>query len=214
MALPEYVVWFRGRPACPCMVEWIPAYESVLIARGAIRECVDIAQLIGDAPASAGVHSKGGAIDIWQHEPVFQEVAREMGGAAWNRVWPDNEHTHIGLKDCPHNGPVAYQIAALADGYDGTGYLGRGAPDYGPGPRDLRTWREGIQWARQQEDDMPYTEKQLTAIMRGAVAAELDPLKAALKRRDDRLRALIKRKFKATDTDVDAILAELAQDEG
>jgi hypothetical protein len=63
------------------------------------------------------------------------------------------------LKGCPHNNPARYQIDALAAGYSGLGSGGRGSRDYGPGPRKLRTWREGIAWANKQlEDEMSYSD--------------------------------------------------------
>lgn len=30
-------VMFRGKPACECLAEWLPAYEAELIARGALK---------------------------------------------------------------------------------------------------------------------------------------------------------------------------------
>ena len=158
MTLPTYTVWFRGHPACPCLAEWLPVFEAELLRRGVIKHSIDIAQLIGGADASAGTHSMGGAFDIWQHDPVTVEVARQMGAATWARTtgsFANNRHTHGVLNECPHNGPARYQIGALAAGYDGLGYAGRGSSDPGPGPRLLRTWREGIAWAKQlQEEDM------------------------------------------------------------
>ena len=37
MTLPTYTVWFRGRPACPCLAEWLPVFEAELIRRGVIK---------------------------------------------------------------------------------------------------------------------------------------------------------------------------------
>lgn len=173
---PNYTIWFRGKPACPCLAKWIPAYEAELIRRGAIKEAVDIAQLIGDAPASAGVHASGGCGDIWQTGDVFQLVGREMGAAFFVRMWTGNVHSHFVLNGCPHNTPARYQITALAAGFDGTGYLGRGAPDTGPGPRVLRTWREGIEWAENlqaKEWDEMATEAELRKIIREELDAVL-----------------------------------------
>lgn len=143
---------FRGRPACLCLAEWLPYYERELKARGVIRESVDVFQLIGNAPASAGVHSQGGAYDVAQVQDEAIWVARQMGAAAWARMWTNNIHQHGVLRACPHNGPARYQILALDAGYDGTGSGGRGASD--DGPRDgidfTRTWREGITWHHEQ----------------------------------------------------------------
>lgn len=156
MAYPDYTVWFRGRPACPCLAEWLPVFEAELRRRGSIRDTIDIAQLIGGAAASGGTHASGGAFDIWQSDWVTVWLARQMGAAAWARTRAQgfSPHTHGVLRGCPHNGPAAYQIAALDAGFNGLGSGGRGAPDDGPTPT-TRTWREGIAWAMQfQEDDM------------------------------------------------------------
>lgn len=56
---------------------------------------------------------------------------------------------------------------------------------------------------------MPYTPKELTELVRAAVREELDRYDARAKRRDERVRELIKRKYQATDDDLDAIFAEL-----
>lgn len=158
--MTTYAVTFRGKPACPCLAEWLPVFEAELIRRGVVRESIDIAQLIGSAAASGGTHASGGAADIWQHDDVTVWVARQMGAdATWARTtgsFANNRHTHIVLTDCPHNGPARYQIDAVRAGYNGLGYGGRSAPDDGPRPLSGRTWREGIEWAKQlQEDDMP-----------------------------------------------------------
>lgn len=205
---PNYVVWFRGRPACPCLAEWLPVFEAELIRRGVIRESVDIAQLIGDADASGGTHSRGGAFDIWQHDDVTVWVARQMGApATWARTtgsFATNKHTHGVLLGCPHNEPARYQIDEVRA--DGDGLVGN-TPDPGPRPIPNRTWREGIAWAEKQGDDMSQYAEQLDSM-----DAKLDRLLKASKARDVRLRDLIKRKFAATDDDVDAIFAEVSED--
>jgi hypothetical protein len=160
-----YVVNFRGFPACPCLAEWLPVFEAELIRRGVIRDSIDIAQLIGDADASAGVHSEGGAFDIWQTDDVTVWVARQMGAdATWARTtgsFATNRHTHGVLTGCPHNGPARYQIDEVRA--NGDGLLGS-APDPGPRPLSGRTWREGIAWAHQQEANMPLNKDDLDAI--------------------------------------------------
>ena len=152
MSLPPYAVTFRGKPACPCLATWLPVYEAELLRRGIIRHSIDIYQLIGNAPASAGVHSQGGAFDIAQTQREAVAVAREMGAdATWARTtgsFATNQHTHGVLRGCPHNGPARYQINAVDAGYNGLGHLGHGGRDDGPRPLSRRTWREGIAWAR------------------------------------------------------------------
>ena len=75
--------------------------------------------------------------------------------ATWHRPynWDGRggmEHVHGALTGCPHNGPAAYQIAAVRAGYNGLGHLGHGAPDTGPRPLSGRTWQQGLAWARSQ----------------------------------------------------------------
>lgn len=197
--MPDYVVYFRGKPACPCLAEWLPVFEAELVRRGVVKQSIDIAQLIGGAAASGGTHASGGAFDIWQHDPETIRVARQMGAdATWQRTPAQgfDYHAHGVLRGCPHNGPARYQIDAVDDGYNGLGSGGRGARDDGPRPLSGRTWREGIAWANEQGDDMPFTEKQLTDIVRAAVAAELDKaVEVDGKRRS--LRQMVKESFQA-----------------
>lgn len=143
---------FRGKPACSCLVKWLPAFEAELKRRGVIKSSIDVAQLIGGAPQSGGTHSTGGAFDIWQHDATTIRVAREMGAATWARTRAQgfDPHAHGVLNGCPHNRPARYQIAALAAGYNGLGLGGRGGRDDGPAPRSLRSWEDGIKWAKAQ----------------------------------------------------------------
>lgn len=175
-----YIVDFRGFPACPCLAAWLPVYEAELQRRGALRGALHIYQLVGGAPASGGTHTEGGAFDLLDLPGEADlVVGREMGADAyWTRPygWDGGtgiRHNHGVLTGCPHNGPARYQIDAVRAGFNGLGPGGRGAPDDGPRPLSGRTWQQGIEWAHQQEDDMPYTEKQLTDIVTAAVRAEL-----------------------------------------
>lgn len=154
---------FRGKPACSCLIEWLPVYEKELLRRKVIKSNIDIYQLIGGAAASGGTHATGGAFDIAQTSATAIYVARQMGAdATWYR--PPNwdgaggmPHTHGVLRNCPHNGPARYQITAVDKGYNGLGHLGMGASssgvpssrykDTGPRPLSGRTWRQGIEWA-------------------------------------------------------------------
>lgn len=146
---------YRGKPACQCLADWLPVFEE------RIRRQPRLFQLSGNAKASAGFHRDGGSAD---YEPLTWaelRIARNMGAAAWNRMWPGNLHSHLRLNGCPDNSIAQPQVADLNAGRDGTGplYDNAGQPD--DGPRDgvhwpLRTYRQGIEWARaQQEDDMP-----------------------------------------------------------
>lgn len=155
MAIADWRVWFRGKPTCSCVAQWFPVYEAMLKRRGILSgfhgDQLRIFQLTGGAAASAGTHSQGGAIDTAMLDPRGIRLAREMGASAsWIRWWPGNLHAHLVLDGCPHNGPARYQITAVKQGYDGTGYVGRGALDKEWRPVRWRTWQEGLTWAAQQ----------------------------------------------------------------
>lgn len=147
---------FRNRKACRCLATWLPAYEAELLRRGVIKHNIDIFQLIGSNPKSAGTHKSGGAFDIAQTTDEAIEVARLMGAdATWLRPlnWDGKggiEHTHGVLRGCRHNAPARYQVTAVDAGFNGLGHLGQGGPDTGPRPLSKRTWKEGIAWARTQ----------------------------------------------------------------
>lgn len=204
MALPSYVVWFRGKPACPCLAEWLPVFERELIRRGVIRESIDIYQLIGGAAASGGTHTKGGAFDIVQRDPVTIWVARQMGAdATWARTTMSPPHAHGVLTGCPHNGPAAYQITEVRNGGDG---LVGSSPDPGPRPLSGRTWRQGIEWARQQEDIVASL-----AEVGALLDRKLAPIKTALaneRKRD----AADRERFKAVLDGLAAIDAKVTDD--
>lgn len=88
---------------------------------------------------------------------------------------------------------------------------------------DLAMLHRVAERIRHQEDDMPYTEKQLTGMMRAAVKAELAPLeqeitalqdeltkaRSAEKRRFANLRVILKERFQATDAELNEILGHL-----
>lgn len=166
---------FRGFPACSCLVEWLPVYEAELQRRGVLSGSLRIYQLIGGAEASGGTHATGGAFDITDlvgETDVW--VARQMGAdASWARTAAQGftPHIHGVLTGCPHNGPARYQIDKVRAGLNG---LKGDAPDDGPRPLSGRTWQQGIAWAIEQGDDMPFTESELRKIIREEVAAELD----------------------------------------
>lgn len=147
-------LYYDGLPACSCLVAWCPAFEK------AIGRKVTWWQLDGNAPASAGFHKGGGSGDCPMLTEDELRTARNMGAAAWNRPWEDNHHAHLRLNGCPHNTIAQRQVPDLNAGRDGTGPLGDNIGPRDNGPRDgvhwpLRTWREGIEWAKSQEDDMP-----------------------------------------------------------
>lgn len=158
MSLPPYAVTFRGKPACPCLATWLPAYEAELQRRGLLVGPLKLYQLIGGAAASGGTHADGGAYDTAFIGDEAIRVARDMGAdATWHRRlgWDGHggmEHVHGVLTGCPHNGPARYQIDAVKAGYNGLGFGGHAARDDGPRPLSGRTWQEGLAWARRQRE--------------------------------------------------------------
>jgi len=172
----------------------------------------------GGAGASAGYHDKAGCLDLrtWDRTAEQQEqmvrVLRRMGAAAWRRDQRHGMDPHIHFvlgADQPLDDGAAYQWRQYLDGRDG---LAGNGPDY--------EWRPSPLVTTPPEDDMPYTEKQLTGMMRAAVAAELAPLNERLEQLDDEhkvlirklfanLRVILKERFGATDKDLDEILGHL-----
>ena len=162
-----YQVDFRGHPACPCLATWLPVYEAELQRRGILVGPLHIYQLIGGAPQSGGTHATGGAFDLLDLPgDVDWWVARQMGAdASWSRPynWDGHDgmaHFHGVLTGCIHNGPARYQIDDVRAGLNGLANRGR---DTGPRPLSNRTWREGIEWAKEQ-DMTPEQQAQLDRI--------------------------------------------------
>lgn len=153
--------YFRGKPACSCLLKWLPAYEAELLRRGLLKSNLDVWQLIGGAAASGGTHALGGCFDIAQTSREQIAIARQMGAdATWFRRynWDGKggmAHTHGVLRGCPHNGPARYQIDAVDQGYNGLGWMGRAGKDDGPRPLTRRTWQQGIAWANAQAAKKP-----------------------------------------------------------
>jgi hypothetical protein len=155
---------FRGFPACTCQAAWLPVFERELQRRDIIDGPLSIAQLIGGFSGSGGTHSTGGASDLWLTGERAEDavwVARQMGAdptwhrlAGWDTGNTGSEHVHSVLRGCPHLSSSAQaQVGAVDANGDGLG--GTSTPDPGPRPLSGRTWQQGIEWQRQQEDDMP-----------------------------------------------------------
>jgi len=185
---PPYAVDFRGLPACPCQVAWIPELEIELRRLGIIQGNLAIAQLIGlyeasgsthGDPNGAGLRKGGGVTDFWLTGHTADQavaVMRQMGAdPTWRRGpnWDHDggsEHIHSGLRGCPHRTVQALAQEWAVD-HNGDGLVGD-APDPGPRPLSGRTWREGIAWAhQQQEEDMAQYADQLDKIEADAHAA-------------------------------------------
>lgn len=200
---------YRGLPACTCLAAWLPAFEK------AIGREVRLFQLVGDAKASAGFHRGGGSADC---EPLSEDelrTARNMGGAAWNRWWTNNYHCHIRLNGCAHNTIAQPQVTDLNAGRDGTGplYDNRGEPDNGP-RKDvhwpLRTWREGIEWANQQEEDEMTPEQEAKIL--GAIAASEKRIDARVQHNTMNILAFIKADSAKDVAEVERIIAAIEAD--
>jgi len=147
-------VTFRGFPSCLCLNGWLPYFEQELLARGLIKQNIDIAQLIGMASKSALVHSTGGAFDIWQTDPQVSWVARKMGAMAWPRVggaWEGNEHTHGVLMGCEHLHEQGKR--QIRQGLLGKNGLISNLPDIPLLIKALvpgRGWKRGVRWHKRQ----------------------------------------------------------------
>jgi hypothetical protein len=171
-------VIFRGLPACTCQAAWIPFYERELQRRGIIDGPLSIAQLIGGFSGSGGTHTTGGACDFWLTGSRADQavwVARQMGAdPTWHRLrgWDNgggSEHIHAVLRGCPHLSLSARSQVISVDA-NGDGLSGTSTPDPGPRPLSGRTWQQGIEWQRQEEDDMadPATQQKLDDILTAA----------------------------------------------
>lgn len=193
MTLPPYAQTFRGLPACPCQVEWIPAFEEH--CRQTIpgfQGTLALAQLIGTYSKSGDTHSGGGASDFWltgkMADLVVAEARKAGADPTWHRkrpTWSGDEHVHSILRGCPHLSDAAQvQVACVDRNDDG---LSGDAPDSGPRPLSGRTWRQGIAWMKEQ-DMTPQQAQQLDGLTK-AVAGLADMVEAlaegndAIKRR-------------------------------
>ena len=182
----------RTYVGCNCVIAFLLAGERLGLARGLLKEGLDIVQLTGNASASGGVHRLGAAFDTLQYSDPWVVIWREMGAAFWPRLdpnpgvpgdlWDNNQHGHGGI-DCEHNSLIAYQNRAYRRGYNGLGQgwyggtyqWGYGSKDTTFRPKVFRSWREGIAWADAQtaainaakkEDDMAnVTDKQLERLL-------------------------------------------------
>lgn len=138
----------------------------------------------GGDPNSAGTHALGGVVDIRWCGHLECILALRLAGMAgtWHRTpaqgpWPD--HVHAVVYGHPNLAPLAArQITSVLSGHNGL--ANNGLDD---GPR-LKPFPPAA-WPPIEEDDMPFTEKELRDIVRDetakVVAAALD---APLNRND------------------------------
>lgn len=167
MTIKTYGLTLYGMPVCPCLMEWVPAFEEELREQKIIETRLNWAQFIGEADASALTHSWGGVGDCWEIDPVISKVARQMGCVMHPRItgsFADNKHSHGGLIGCPHMHPQA--LAQITETYAGGDGLLGDVPDEVWLHQWLfpkRTWRQGIAWHKAQQKDR----KRLAKIQRG-----------------------------------------------
>lgn len=138
-------------PVCSCLKEWLPAYEHELLRRHLIHTCIDLYQTIGGYSKSGGTHATGGAADEAQFSDAQVALARSMGAAAWHRTPAQGfiHHCHLVLNNCPHAAPTAKgQVQDYKRGYNGL--VGKSRRRESWVPRKLRTWQDGIAWAKAQ----------------------------------------------------------------
>ena len=147
--------------ACNCQRAWLPVFMRLLELKGLGR--IVVWNCVSDLEASGNTHYGGGATDWGGISRARAMLAREMGAiATWPRDWTNNQHTHSVLYGCPHTSTAAdYQITAcLIYRRDGLGYHGLAGPDPLPLPSTIRTWEQGITWAKAEierilEEQMP-----------------------------------------------------------
>lgn len=133
--------------------------------------------------ASAGTHDYDAVFDVqiiglsW---PNAQRFLRSHGWAAWTRE-PPTFGWHIHMLSIPPNGRTfpqrvgIYVPGQLADYRKRRSGLSGHSSDPTWHPADIdSTIFDYPAWLAATEDDMPYTEKELLAIVQKAVAAELD----------------------------------------
>lgn len=153
----------------------------------------------GGADDSSGAHDQGGCIDVRTRDLTEAQIdawvreTRDHGGATYRRdLTPKHggmdAHAHTTLGADRPLSPMASLLwtSYLAGGDALAAGPGRpaGAPDYEYRPNPLVL-------IPPPEDDMPYSEKQLTEIMRAAVKAELEPVADDLKAQAKRVRQAV-----------------------
>lgn len=137
----------------------------------------------GGAAASAGTHNRGGVIDIrtWNIPAEIGvtrvvRVLRECGLIAWYRTKAQGFDPHIHAID--HGNPELDPSAAaqVTQWRNGTNGLRSRGPDDGP--------RIPVPTEVPEEDDLPYTEQQIAALVRAGIREETSGIVTAFLTRD------------------------------
>jgi hypothetical protein len=103
---------------CSCVVESLPYVELDMLAKGIIKESIDIFQLgyRDDVGASAGTHARGGCVDVGQYSAKAIDVWRIWGWTMQDRSpFLDPNHGHGWPYCCPHLAPAAQDQEAAWD---------------------------------------------------------------------------------------------------
>jgi hypothetical protein len=153
---PNGIAW-RGRRACQCVIDATADYEK-LVRSSLIGYIYQACYSFADA--SAGTHSKGGALDTVHLTDHGIRVASSIG------FWPSNrfrwqgfpsDHCHWVLFGCPHMASgLAYQESELRAGRDGLA-MRRKDIHAAQRPRPIRTYR---QWKNLGKDTLTIGGKQ------------------------------------------------------
>lgn len=177
----------------------------------------------------------GPAFPEWTGSNVPALTDAQVKSNAEIAAWLHDTHG-IPLQLCPDSRPTSRGLAYHRQGIDGNWdsfrFSGRvpGGETWTtspgkvcPGDRRIARLPEILALA-QGDDDMPFTEKQLTDIVENAVAKELASIKEQLDDLDTahkalvrklfaNLRVILKERFEATDAELDDIIGHLEPDE-
>lgn len=101
-------VAFRGMRTCSCVATALPWIELDMLLRGQIKSNIDIFQLNGNAPASAGTHAPSGCMDVGQWNTAQIDTWRRWGSTMQRRDLKGVvTHGHGWMYGCPHLPPEA-----------------------------------------------------------------------------------------------------------
>lgn len=166
--------------------------------------------------ASAGTHDKDAVydcfipgIDYWEMQRFF----RALGWAAWYR-YPPSFTQHIHMVSLGYTTPVGIYVPGQVDDYyhHALGLAGQhdsGSDDtWHPSNIDATIFNYNA-WKAENGDDMPYSEAELKRIIKEAVREEAATYRENQRERYTAIRAAIKRRFNATDAQLDDIEAEV-----
>lgn len=165
--------------------------------------------------ASAGTHDFDAVYDV--HIPgvdwwTQQRFLRELGWAAWYRYPPTFGH-HIHMISLGYRTRVGIYVPGQVDDYRRHAMGLAGQHDSGSDdtwhPSDIdSTIFDYPAWKAAQEDDMPYTEQQLTEIVREAVREEIGDELRVLRRAVRQQAESIRGRLRGESADLDGVKAD------